>query len=342
MQVGSDGVLQLESFADQVSDARSTSQRDGAPRPSEEAGVDSQLLQPSEVQSVEGEAGFAGKPGTDALLCRRVAELEERITELTATNADKARQQLSTEAKFVLAKGEQFMESLRLLLQEPSVTCPSQELVFAAETSVSTVVPHPAGVQPSEARPGELSVGVSATVQRQDSGAPAVLHDSGRDDGEWAVVQDESATPTGTARQEKSLPAGQHSIKDATEMDQDLGVSAALRLEELDSDESALVRRVVKRLVEERQGSKAGRPFGSILNRMAGMSHCELELLVDIYNAPDSKLSSGSEAAAAEPSDLQRATEATQLPVSGSTAESGLHPESVVLVGDTPEPELRT
>ena len=242
MQVGRDGVPQLQPFADQVSDARSTSQRDGAPRPSEEAGVDSQLLQPSEVQSVEGEAGFAGKPGTDArvkrLLCRRVAELEERITELTA-NADNARQQLSTEAKFVLGNGEQFMESLRRLLQEPSVTCPSQELVFAAETSVSTVVPHPAGVQPSEARPGELSVGVSATVQRQDSGAPAVLHDSGRDDGEWAVVQDESATPTGTARQEKSLPAGQHSIKDATARDQDLGVSAALRLEKLDSDERA-------------------------------------------------------------------------------------------------------
>ena len=139
----------------------------------------------------------------------------------------------------------------------------------------------------------------------------------------------------GTVRQETSLRGGR-------DTSYAVGLSSGIRMEQLDNDERVVVQRVVNRLVEERQTCKAGRTFWSILNRMAGMSQVELDKLVDIYYAPESRLAKqdtvyGSGAVAAECSVLERASEAALDPVSGCRAESGVQQASGA--GDFVEPE---
>ena len=261
-----------------------------------ENGVDSERRDVAEVRSVGEEAAFFGNLCTDAeVKCHlhRQAGGTQRVDGLEEKN----REELSTEAKVLLAECEIFMESLRVFLQQPSVSSQSQEHVCAAER--------------------------------------CQVSECGGDDGELpeVLVQDEGATASGIDRQERCLGAGRHTTEATTARGEELVVTAALRVEELNSDERLVVQCVVDRLVEERQGSQAGRTLWTILNRMAGMSQGELNQLVDLYYASERKSALAEKGVdtvgpAVECSAGERVTEAALAPVSGCTAESGVHGES--------------
>ena len=118
-------------------------------------------------------------------------------------------------------------------------------------------------------------------------------------------------------------------------------------IKELDSEERALVQRVISRLIQEKRDAKSAHTLWSITQKIFGMSQCDLDHLVDAYNTfglcpPASACAAdagrpGADAAAGDPSDTHSAAEAPYQPVPDDAAE----PEapSELVPDDAVEPE---
>ena len=111
-----------------------------------------------------------------------------------------------------------------------------------------------------------------------------------------------------------------------------------LCIEELDSEEQALVQCVISRLIEEKKpGANSGRTLCSITTKIFGMSQRELDHLVDAYNTFDlcppasagaaDADRAGADAAAGDPGDTHSAAGAHYMPE--------VEPEAPSQPGDT-------
>ena len=288
----------------------------------EEGGADCSFTLPQEAQSAEGKAGLTGECGhveaEQAELAKlaselaaekaKVVQLEGKVAELNADvervsqGAEAARIALATaesqaalecQAELALASGMRFIDSLRALLGRPA-PAPSQG-----------PEPEPRQLcQPCQRPDGGAKLPDGLPTGPLHSGAPGALGRATKETFPGVSLVECSAAAGGQDPEE--LAGNRTALADF------------LCIEELDSEEQALVQRVISRLIEEKKrGANSGRTLWSITTKIFGMSQRELDHLVDAYNTfglcPPASASAadagrpGADAAAGAPGDTHSA-----------------------------------